>query len=156
MNAEQATAIVQQSHEVTQAANEWVQQDAAARRELLQAQQELQQSARAERTDLDRERREIDQQRAAAAEAAIREPVIGQAILTVGLALAALVPFVLTALALRQLPARSDEALLLDEFLIHPWVAGNQSDGEAVALAASDCAQPLIDTDAPPDPGQSA
>jgi hypothetical protein len=119
--AEQATAIVKQGHEVAAAAHDLVAQDAAARRELLEAQQQFQQQALAERIGLDRDRREMDRVRQAAADAAIRDPVIGQAILTVGMAMAALIPLVLTTLALRKLPDHSATERLLNELLLDLW-----------------------------------
>lgn len=120
--AEQSRAMAQQSHEVAAAARELVEQDAMARRDLLDAHQQLQQQAHGERVDLDRQRREIDHDRKAAAQSAVRDSVIGQAILTVGLALAALVPLVVTTYALRQLPGNfASDQLLADLLADATW-----------------------------------
>src|SRR4051794_3725876 len=51
--AELATVMVQQSHEVTRPAHDLVEEDAAARRELLEAHQRFQQQTHAERAGLD-------------------------------------------------------------------------------------------------------
>jgi hypothetical protein len=163
--AEQATVMVQQSQEVTQAAHDLVQQDAAARRELLEAHQQFQQQTHAQRAGLDRERSdiqrelsnlehqrgEIDRER----KAAVSDPVIGQAIVTVGLALAALVPLVLTALALRKLPDRSAGELLLDDFLLDQWSAAGDPAKDA-AVTQAGCAPRLASADSLPVDGDTA
>ena len=123
--AEQSSAVVKQSQEVAAAAHDLVEHDAVARRELLEAQQHWQQQTHVERADLDRQRREVDNERKLAAQAVIRDPVIGQAIVTVGLALAALLPLVLTAYALRRLPERSASEELFDDLLLDEWTGTN-------------------------------
>jgi hypothetical protein len=116
--AEQSTSIVKQSQEVAAAAHDLVEQDAAARRELLQAHDQWRQQTSAEQANLDQQRRQIDSERKAAAQAAVRDPIVGQAIITVGLALAALLPLVLTAYALCRMPERGVSDRLLDDLLM--------------------------------------
>ena len=80
-----------------------VEQDAQARRELIQAQTDIQSQFHEERTGLDTRRQELHAEQKAVAAAAIREPVIAQTILVVGLVLATLLPLLVTAYALRRL-----------------------------------------------------
>jgi hypothetical protein len=61
--------------------------------------------------------------------------VIGQAVLTVGLALAALVPLALTALALRKLPDHSATERLLDDCLLDQWTAAGASAADVASVA---------------------
>src|SRR5437764_10542596 len=64
--AQQSEAIVKQSQEVTAAAHDLVEQDAAARRDLIQAQDKLQQQRHVERVSLDSQRQQLDAERTAA------------------------------------------------------------------------------------------
>jgi hypothetical protein len=103
--AEQSQAVIRENHQVTAAAQELVQQDALARRELIQAQDHIQQQNHTERSTLDRLRESLAQDQKESAQAAVRDPVIAAALVTIGLALAALLPLLVTALALHKLPA---------------------------------------------------
>jgi hypothetical protein len=71
---------------------------------MIQAQSELQSQLHEERAGLDHQRQELHAERKTVAAAAVREPVIAQAILVVGLVLATLLPLLVTAYALRRLP----------------------------------------------------
>jgi hypothetical protein len=113
--AEQSQAVARQSQEITSAARQLVEQDAAARRELIQAQDRFQQQTHEERSALNRQHEHVHLERKAAAAAAIREPVIARAITTLGLILAALLPLVVTVYALRRLPDQGQSPV--DELL---------------------------------------
>jgi hypothetical protein len=102
--ARQSEQVTKQGNELAKAAHSLVEQDAKARRELIQAQTDLQSQFHEERTGLDAQRKELHAEQKAVAASAIREPVIAQTILVVGLLLATLLPLLVTAYAIRRLP----------------------------------------------------
>jgi hypothetical protein len=116
--ARQSQQVALQSGELAKAAHHLVEQDAAARRELIEAQSNLQTQLHDERTRIDVQRQELHAQRQAAAGAAIRAPVIAHAIVVTGLILATLLPLILTAYALRRLPDPGPSESLLAETVI--------------------------------------
>ena len=122
--AQQSEAIIKQSHEVTAAAQQLVEQDAAARRDLIQAQDKLQQQSHIERVSLDSQRQQLDAERKVAATAAARDPVIAQAIVSGGLILAALLPLLITLYALRRLPEQRPLDELLGDSLLESAING--------------------------------
>src|SRR3954470_16830665 len=111
--AQQSESVAQQSLELASATQKLVEQDAVARRELIQAQNQLHEQNHVERSALDRQREQIHAEQKSALAAAVRDPVIAQAIITSGLFLAALLPLLVTAYAIRRLPAASH----VDDFL---------------------------------------
>jgi hypothetical protein len=120
--AQQAETVARQSQEVAGAAHDLVEQDAAARRELLHAQEKLQHQLQVERSALDRQREAVDVERKAAAQAAVRDPVIARALITAGLILAALLPLLVTVYALRRLPTPGPAEERLTEMLWDDFV----------------------------------
>jgi hypothetical protein len=132
--AHQSQAVVQQSGQLASAAQQLVEQDAAARRELLQAQQQLQQQSHANRAELNRQQAQLDTDRKTAAAAARRDPVIAEAVTALGLILAALLPLVVTVYAIRKLPEDNAEDRLLAEELweLGPQVVGRESTSDAL------------------------
>jgi hypothetical protein len=126
--ARQSEQVAKQSAEVASAARELVNQDATARRELLHAQEQLQQQHHEQQSGLDQQRQELHIEREAAIKAAQREPVIAQALIVVGVILAALLPLLLTCYALRRLPDTSTcETLLANELWIDLSALPNKS-----------------------------
>jgi hypothetical protein len=116
--ARQSEQVAQQSNELAKAAHSLVEQDAQARRELIQAQTDLQSQFHEERTGLDAQRQELHAEQKAVAASAIREPMIAQAILVVGLLLATLLPLLVTAYAIRRLPDPGPSDTFVAEALI--------------------------------------
>jgi hypothetical protein len=102
--AQQSEATTRQNQELIAAAHKLVEQDAAARRELIQAQDSFRRESYDDRKELDRQRAALEADRSAAAKAAVRAPVIAQALISGGLVLAALLPLLVTAYALKRLP----------------------------------------------------
>lgn len=141
--AQQAEAVARQSQELTSAAHELVTQDAAARREILQAQDRLQNQNQFERSILDRQRELIERERAAQATAAVRDPILAEAIVTGGLMIAAALPLLVTLYALRRLPAQRPVDLLLDNLL------ENESASRRLPAPNSQAEPPAL-PDAPP------
>jgi hypothetical protein len=89
--AEQAQTVARHSQQLTAAAHDLVEQDAATRRELLQSQQLMQQHMLSESAALERQRERLDGE----------------------LSIAALLPLLVTAYALRRLPEPAADELLL-------------------------------------------
>jgi hypothetical protein len=139
--ARQSRQVAEQGHELAKTAQSLVEQDAAARREMIQAHSELQSDLQEERTKLDTQRQELHVERQEVAKASIRDPVIAQAILATGLVLAALLPLVVTAYALRRLPDPEPTGTFLADTLIE------NLDGEL--RLGSSCSVPEL----PPGPG---
>jgi len=126
--AQQSEAVVKQSQEVAAAAHSLVEQDAAARRDLIQAQDQLQQQIQSQQTRLDLQRQKLDAERKSAAQAIVRDPVIAQAILSAGLFLAALLPLIVTAYTLRRLPNQNRVDELLADALLNGLDVNPSSD----------------------------
>jgi hypothetical protein len=120
--AQQAEILAKQSQEVTAAAHDLVEQDAAARRELIQAQDTLHQQIHVERVSLDTQRQLLDSERKAAANAAVRDPVVAQALIAGLLIVAALLPLLVTVYALRRLPETRPTDELLENALLENFI----------------------------------
>jgi hypothetical protein len=149
--AQQAEAVARQGQEVAAAAHNLVEQDAAARRELIQAQDRLHQQNHVERSRLNHQREQVEAERKAASAAAVRDPVIAEAVVTAGLILATLLPLLVTIYAIRRLPERSPVDELLSDTLLQGLVTG-QSAGHLPASPP----QPLADSFPPRIDGRSA
>ena len=140
--AEQSQAVVQHSDRLTSAAQRLVEQDACARRELLQASQQLSQQHHAERAALNRQQAQLVMDRQSAAAAALRQPLVAEAVLTAGLALAVLLPLLVTAYALGKLPDKEPAEQLLVEQLWEELISERAADHVSAptfpALTATD------------------
>ena len=121
--ARQAEQVAQQSQELGKTAHELVEQDAIARRELIQAHDRAQQHLDEQRVGLDQQREELHAERKAVAQAAIREPLIAQALIVTGLILATLLPLIVTAYALYRLPDPSPQEAILSHALLDELAA---------------------------------
>jgi len=116
--ARQSEQVARQGREVAATARQLVEQDAAARRELLEAQARNLEQYREQQVAIEQERQQLHEERREAAQAAARDPVIAQALIAAGLILAALLPLLVTAYALRRLPETgAAEELLTDTVL---------------------------------------
>jgi len=118
--AQQSEAVARQSQELATAAHQLVEHDAVARRELLDAHDKLETHHHLERSTLNRQRDELDAERKAFAQAAIRDPIIARALLTSAVALAVLLPLLVTVYALRRLPEQSLSYEPLADALLDP------------------------------------
>jgi hypothetical protein len=121
--ARQSEHVARQGQEIASAAHDLVEQDAAARRELLEAQTRNQEQFREQQASIEQERQLLHEERREAAQAAAREPVIAQALIAGGLTLAALLPLLVTAYALRRLPETGAAAELLTDALLEDLAA---------------------------------
>jgi hypothetical protein len=121
--ARQSEQVARQSAELAAAAHDLVEQDAAARRDLLEAQGVNQQQFREQEAALDQQRQLLHAERREAAEAAVREPLIAQAVVVAALILATLLPLLVTAYALRRLPDVGAGERLLTDALVEDLTA---------------------------------
>jgi hypothetical protein len=121
--ARQSEQVARQSREIASAAHDLVEQDAAARRELLEAQARNQEQFHAQQVAIEQERQQLHEERREAAQAAARDPVITQALIAAGLILAALLPLLVTAYALRRLPETGAAEELLTDALLEDLAA---------------------------------
>jgi hypothetical protein len=121
--ARQSEQVARQSAELASAAHDLVEQDAAARRDLLEAQDVNQQQFREQQAALDQQRQLLHTERREAAQAAVREPLIAQAIVVAALILATLLPLLVTAYALRRLPKVGAGERLLTDALVEDLAA---------------------------------
>lgn len=117
--ARQSHAVTEQNRQIAEAARELVAQDAEARREMVQAQQELHEGVQAERSSLDRQREELEQERRGIAAARHRDPLVAEAIKTVGLWIACLLPLGLAGWVLHRMHGDSSDAAAVGELLVH-------------------------------------
>jgi hypothetical protein len=116
--ARQSEQVARQSREIASAAHDLVEQDAAARRELLEAQVRNQEQFREQQAVIEQEREQLHAERREAARAAVQAPVIAEALITVAAILAVLLPLLVTAYALRRLPETGAAEELLAEALL--------------------------------------
>jgi hypothetical protein len=116
--ARQSEQVARQSREIASAAHDLVEQDAAARRELLETQARHQEQFREQQEVIDQQRAQLHAERRDSAQAAVRDPVIAQAVIAMASILAALLPLLITVYALRRLPETgAAEELLMDALL---------------------------------------
>ena len=115
--ADQSQAVVEESHQLAEAAKELVEHDAEARRELIAAQTELttqlneQQSAIYIGHDrLEQDRREIAEQRH-------RDPIVAAVIQNFGLVLACLLPLLVAVFVIRQMQSQEPDHAAVAELL---------------------------------------
>jgi len=154
--AQQSETVAHQSLELASATHQLVEQDAAARRELIRAQNQLQQQNQVERSALNRQREKLAAEEKTALAAATRDPVIAQAIITAGLFLASLLPLLVTVYALRRLPVQAPLDEVLTESLLDQLVAGQLSllgTGLEPPLLPGQTALQSDDSDQPPTNG---
>jgi len=145
--ARQSQEVASHSRELAEAAHALVEQDAASRRELIEAHAQFQTQVEGQRRRLDEQHEQLRSEQKSLATARVREPIVAQAILVSGMVLAALLPLIVTAYALRRLPATaaSDEELLTDallqELAVQQSISANE-DAPAAALPRAN--RPLL------------
>ena len=113
--ADQSQAVVEESHQLAEAAKELVEHDAEARRELIAAQQELTTQLNEQQStiytgheQLERDRREIAQQRH-------RDPLVAAVIQNFGLVIACLLPLIVAVLVIRQMQSEEPDHAAVEE-----------------------------------------
>ncbi len=115
--ADQSQAVVEESHQLAEAAKELVERDAEARRELIAAQQELTSQLNDQQAtiytghdQLEQDRRELAQQRH-------RDPIVAAVIHNFGLVIACLLPLLVAVFVIRQMQSQEPDHAAVAELL---------------------------------------
>ena len=116
--ADQSKAVVDESHQLAQAARELVNLDAQARRELLAAQSDLTSQLAQQQSVVDAKRDELEQERREIAGRRNRDPIIASAIQYTGLILGCLAPLAICAFVIRQMQAQEPDHAAVADLLI--------------------------------------
>ena len=116
--ADQSKAVVDESHQLAQAAKELVNLDAQTRRELLAAQSSLTSQFAQQQSVVDAKRDELEQERREIAGRGNRDPIIASAIKHTGLILGCLAPLAVCAFVIRQMQAQEPDHAAVAELLI--------------------------------------
>ena len=116
--ADQSKAVVDESHQLAQAAKELVNLDAQARRELLAAQSDLTSQLNQQQSVVDAKRDELEQERREIAGRRNRDPIIASAIKHTALILGCLAPLAVCAFVIRQMQAQEPDHAAVAELLI--------------------------------------
>ena len=116
--ADQSKAVVDESHQLAQAAKELVNLDAQARRELLAAQSELTSQITHQQSVVDAKRDELEQERREIAGKRNRDPIIASAIQYTGLILGCLAPLAICAFVIRQMQSQEPDHAAVADLLI--------------------------------------
>ena len=116
--ADQSKAVVDESHQLAQAAKELVNLDAQARRELLAAQSDLSSQLAQQQSVVDAKRDELEQERREIAGRRNRDPIIASAIKHTGQILGCLAPLAVCAFVIRQMQAQEPDHAAVADLLI--------------------------------------
>jgi DNA repair exonuclease SbcCD ATPase subunit len=115
--ADQSQAIVQESHQLAEAAKELVKSDAEARRELIAAQQELTAQLNEQQSAIYTGHEQLEQDRREIAEQRHRDPIIAAMIRDFGLMIACLLPLLVAVLVIRQMQSQEPDHAAVAELL---------------------------------------
>ncbi|MDF1845507.1 MAG: hypothetical protein P1U77_29210 [Rubripirellula sp.] len=115
--ADQAEAVVAESHQLAEAAKELVERDAEARRELIAAQQELTTQLNDQQSAVDAGRQQLEQDRREIAEQRHRDPIIAAAISNFGLIIACLAPLCVAGWIIHRMQAQEADHAAVAELL---------------------------------------
>jgi len=121
--ARQNERSAEQNRQIAAASRHLVEQDARARKALIETHADLQKSLHAERTGIDRQREELEQERREIATQRHRDPIIAAVLTDIGLTLACLLPLLLAAYVLYSLNHSGSESEVLTELLIQEMTA---------------------------------
>lgn len=115
--ADQSEAIVEESHQIAEAAKELVEHDAEARRELIAAQQELTSQLSDQQATIDAGRDRLEQDRREIAEQRHRDPIIAAVIQNIGLVIACLLPLLVAVMVIWQMQSQEPDHAAVAELL---------------------------------------
>ncbi len=116
--ADQSIAVVDESHQLAQAAKELVNLDAQARRELLAAHSELTTQINKQQSVVDAKRDELEHERREIAGKRNRDPIIASSIKHTGLILVCLAPLAICAYVIHQMQAQEPDHAAVADLLI--------------------------------------
>lgn len=115
--ADQSQAIVEESHQLAEAAKELVASDAEARRELIAAQQELTAQLNEQQSAIYTGHEQLEQERREIAEQRHRDPIVAAVIQNFGLVIACLLPLLVAVLVIRQMQSQEPDHAAVAELL---------------------------------------
>lgn len=115
--ADQSEAIVDESHQLAEAAKELVERDAEARRELIAAQQELRSQLNEQQSAIYTGHERLEQDRREIAEQRHRDPIIAAVIQDIGLIIACLLPLLIAVQVIWQMQSQEPDHAAVAELL---------------------------------------
>jgi len=116
--ADQATAVVQESHELAEAAGDLVEHDAHARHDMILAFRDLTSQLNRHKAQVDAGRERLEAERREVARLRLRDPVIAAAIQGLGLMLASMFPLGMVAYVIYQMSRQEPDHVAVSELLI--------------------------------------
>lgn len=115
--ADQSEAIVDESHQLAEAAKEMVERDAEARRELIAAQQKLTSQLNEQQSAIYTGHEQLEQDRRDIAEQRQRDPIIAAVIQNIGLVIACLLPLLVAVQVIWQMQSQEPDHAAVAELL---------------------------------------
>jgi leucyl-tRNA synthetase len=115
--ADQSEAIVEESHQLTEAAKELVEHDAEARRELIAAQTELTSQLNEQQSTIYTGHERLEQDRREIAEQRHRDPIVAAVIQNFGLVIACLLPLLVAVMVIWQMQSQEPDHAAVAELL---------------------------------------
>lgn len=115
--ADQTEAIVDESHQLAEAAKELVERDAGSRRELIAAQQELTSQLNEQQSAIYTGHEQLEQDRREIAEQRNRDPIIAAVIQNIGLVIACLLPLLVAVQVIWQMQSQEPDHAAVAELL---------------------------------------
>lgn len=116
--ARQSQAVIEENQRVAEAAQQLIAKDAESRRELIKAQQDLASQVHEANSQLDRQREELEKERRVIAAQRHRDPILAEAIRSLGMLLIGLLPLLVVMYALSRLTPADGGDQALAEFLV--------------------------------------
>lgn len=116
--ADQATAVVQESHELAEAAGDLVEHDAHARHDLILAFHDITSQLNRHKAQVYAGRERLDEERREVARLRLRDPIIDAAIQGLGLMLASMFPLGMVAYVIYQMNRQEPDHVAVSELLI--------------------------------------
>ena len=115
--ADQSEAIIEESHQLAEAAKNLVEHDAEARRELIAAQQELTFQLNEQQSAIYTGHERLEQDRRDIAEQRHRDPIIAAVIQNIGLVIACLLPLLVAVQVIWQMQSQEPDHAAVAELL---------------------------------------
>ena len=115
--ADQSQAVVEESHQLAEAAKELVERDAEARRELIAAQTELTSQLNEQQSAIYTGHDQLEQDRREIAEQRHRDPIVAAVIQNFGLVIACLLPLLVAVFVIRQMQTQEPDHAAVAELL---------------------------------------
>ena len=104
--ADQSQAVVEESHQLAEAAKALVEHDAEARRELIAAQTELTSQLNSQQATIYAGHHRLEQDRRLIADQRHRDPIVAAVIQNFGLVIACLLPLLVSVFVIRQMQSQ--------------------------------------------------